>query len=261
MDQCLITDVLMSPPGPLTRALGAVWWRLWLFASACHFCSVEGAVSCILLHPPASQAVVARILGLSVLVLHRLSQCGLLNAIWVRQCCRWLKKGFFFVCWSPVGEEHGDKRWEETDNKHSSSSQPLPQKCLLVSFCFFLLLDCDAQSCCGGCSCRSVALDLRSDTGRTASGLKTQALGQLRLLGMQHFPAHFSEFKMTLEEDFAQTLTDSHSPHGFATNPWAPLIEWCVSGCTAGSKDYSKACSALNPHIADGAVWRITLPN
>lgn len=62
-----------------------------------------------------------------------------------------IKKGIFG---HPLWEEHGDKKWEETNHKHSSISMPLPQKRSVVSP---FLLDWDAQaflcSCCGRCSC------------------------------------------------------------------------------------------------------------
>lgn len=51
-----------------------------------------------------------------------------------------IKKGIF--C-HPLGVEHGDKRWEETDHKHSSISRPLPRKgpgCLAVFYYWIEML-------------------------------------------------------------------------------------------------------------------------
>lgn len=59
-----------------------------------------------------------------------------------------IKKGIFFFCY-PLGVEHGDKRWEETDHKHSSISKPLPQKQpvvgLRVCVCFTIGLRCSVH--------------------------------------------------------------------------------------------------------------------
>lgn len=59
---------------------------------------------------------------------------SLLEAIWVRHRHCWLKRGFF--C-HPLREEHWDKRWDETDHKHSSINRLLPQKRPVVRLLFF----------------------------------------------------------------------------------------------------------------------------
>lgn len=61
---------------------------------------------------------------------------SLLEAIWVRHRHCWLKRGFF--C-HPLREEHWDKRWDETDHKHSSINRLLPQKRPVVRLLFFFL--------------------------------------------------------------------------------------------------------------------------
>lgn len=67
--------------------------------------------------------------------------------------------------------------WRQIIN--SSSSRPLPQKCLVVRpFFFFLLLDFDAQSCCGGGSFCSAVLHVCCETGQMESGTKRDRSAQ-----------------------------------------------------------------------------------
>lgn len=113
-----------------------------------------------------------------------------------------IKKGIF--C-HPLGVEHGDKRWEETDHKHSNISDPSPQKRLFLSTI--------------GLRCSVLCFhSLRTSLLEAKQGVKIcRSVG---VLDMQRVTAHLlGSEQLTLNKDFTQEIQIQAAACGFTSNP------------------------------------------
>lgn len=89
-----------------------------------------------------------------------------------------------------------------------------------------------------------------------ASWAETQSAGQLYVHLQPHVFFHCEQKKAGKYLALAKVSSQETQIHAalkaLKHKSWASLIEWCVSGRSPASLDYSEACSALNPYIIDG---------